>query len=246
MADNRAAEFNGEEDEDEALRIAVARSLGQDPGTRRDTRSDDGLDSGSVIDLTRDEDEPGDDDGKAANMADETSSQRSTASDHHPAASASSFAALGLDRKRMEEERLARLRKRKASESGEDLGSRPAQRPKTMTRTSPPPRLGTAPGEENNLPRITVSPKEPSLQLPFPRGVVKKTWAFGQQRLGDDIKIEEVLQKDQLELAVLSSYQWDEEWLLSKIDLARTRLVLIAYAADEAQVSFFSRCYDQG
>ena len=44
-----------------------------------------------------------------------------------------------------------------------------------------------------------------------------------------------MLQKRELELAVLSSYQWDEEWLLAKVDVARTRVVLVAFAADEAQ-----------
>jgi hypothetical protein len=92
-----------------------------------------------------------------------------------------------------------------------------------------------------------VSPlTTPTIRLTFPRGVVKKTWAFGQPRQGDDIKIEEVLQKHQLELAVLSSYQWDEEWLLSKIDLARTKLILVAFAVDDAQVSDFDHGFDYG
>ncbi len=65
---------------------------------------------------------------------------------------------------------------------------------------------------------------------------MKKTWVYGQARLGDDIKIEEVLQKTQLELAVLSSFQWDEDWLMSKVDITRTKLILVAFAADEAQV----------
>jgi hypothetical protein len=42
-------------------------------------------------------------------------------------------------------------------------------------------------------------------------GIVKKTWAFGYDRRGDDIKIEEVLQKNDLQLAVLSSYQIDAD-----------------------------------
>ncbi|KAL1844048.1 hypothetical protein VTJ49DRAFT_5799 [Mycothermus thermophilus] len=85
-------------------------------------------------------------------------------------------------------------------------------------------------------PSVTSGDKVIYANLPspsFPRGVVKKTWVSGQPRRGDDIKIEEVLQKDQLQLAVLSSYVWDEEWLLSKIDISRTKLMLVAYAADE-------------
>ncbi|ELR02220.1 hypothetical protein GMDG_01013 [Pseudogymnoascus destructans 20631-21] len=63
----------------------------------------------------------------------------------------------------------------------------------------------------------------------YPHGVVKQTWAFGFPRSGD-IKIEEVLQKNDLDLAVLSSFQWDQEWILSKLDMARTKLILIAQA----------------
>jgi hypothetical protein len=47
--------------------------------------------------------------------------------------------------------------------------------------------------------------------IQYPEGIVKKTWAFGYDRKGDDIKIEEVLQKGDLELAVLSSFQIDAD-----------------------------------
>jgi hypothetical protein len=54
----------------------------------------------------------------------------------------------------------------------------------------------------------------------FPDGVVKKTWAFGCPRQ-NDIKIEEILQKDDLELAVLSAFQWNEEWIFRKLNMTR-------------------------
>ncbi|KAL2124163.1 hypothetical protein VTJ04DRAFT_528 [Mycothermus thermophilus] len=277
---------------------------------------------------------------------------------------ASVFAALGLDRRKMEEERLARIRKRKAAELGaaeptttttvsgssstttstpSSSANRPAQRPRLMDdilgleanpwfvpsyssassssfatlpsdSSNPPPAPPAYKGPPAPPPSVTASdkviyanlpysrpppppgagsdggglrggrvlgsaqPVSPASEpvtvrregsaaggmlgptvpaatsttglgsglwagtsqaargsVPFPRGLVKKTWAFGQPRRGDDIKIEEVLQKGQLQLAVLSSYQWDEEWLLSKIDISRTKLILVAYAADEIQ-----------
>jgi hypothetical protein len=37
-------------------------------------------------------------------------------------------------------------------------------------------------------------------------------------------------------MAVLSSYQWDEDFLLTKIDIARTKLILVAFAVDDDQV----------
>ena len=73
----------------------------------------------------------------------------------------------------------------------------------------------------------------PKLDSPqFLQGAVKKTWAFGHSRAGDDIKLEEVLQRDDLQLAVLSSFQWDIPWLLAKIDLS-TKLTLIMQAKEE-------------
>ena len=169
----------------------------------------------------------------------------------------------GLDRKKMEEERLARLKKRKASEltgDGKEVEavptgtgsrggvaearnsseSRPYQRPKLDWPSSEPPVPPVSLRAASSYPASVSKASKPAAagctsSLPFPRGVVKKTWSRSQPRLGDDIKIEEVLQKDKLKLAVLSSFQWDDEWLVSKLDLAQTRVILIAFAADEAQ-----------
>jgi hypothetical protein len=123
------------------------------------------------------------------------------------------FGSIQLNRRRMEEERIARLgRKRKVDEDG---GSLPlSQKPKLSRQPSLPPSPST-------------------YSLPFARGAVKRTWASGYERRGDDIKIEEVLQKDQLELAVLASFQWDDEWLMRKIDLRQTKVMFVAYAQNE-------------
>ncbi|KAK4242628.1 hypothetical protein C8A03DRAFT_11236 [Achaetomium macrosporum] len=230
-----AAEINGAEDDDEALRIAIALSLGKDPSEGAGQSSGKGM-----IDLTQDDDDD-DRDGNSEPKETSASQQKTTST-----AGLSGLA--GLDRKKMEEERLARLGKRKAPQSEDDglSGSRPLQRPRVAAGSSPPSSLlsaSAAPGEEDKSGRLRVGASTSSSTitasrsggLPFPSGVVKKTWAYGQPRQGDDIKIEEVLQKHQLELAVLSSYQWDEEWLLSRVDLARTKLILIAFAVSEAQ-----------
>lgn len=218
MADKWAAEINGDQDEDEALRIAIARSLDQAPTKRPKKPSASG-----VIDLTQEDD--GDADRLEREMDPGHTSQQVPRETENVPSPSSGFSALGLDRKKMEEERLARLSKRKASGPADVSSSRPAQRPK----------IATTPSSVLSDPAVSaMETRDPSLS--FPRGAVKKTWAFGQPRHGDDIKVEEVLQKHQLELAVLSSHQWDEEWLLSKIDLARTKLILIAFATGEAQV----------
>ncbi|KAH8799021.1 hypothetical protein F5882DRAFT_348765 [Hyaloscypha sp. PMI_1271] len=70
--------------------------------------------------------------------------------------------------------------------------------------------------------------------IQYPDGTVKKTWAFGYDRKGDDIKIEEVLQSSDLELAVLSSFQIDADWVMSKLDV-KTKVVWVLQAKDEAQ-----------
>ncbi|KAI0013953.1 phospholipase D/nuclease [Xylariaceae sp. FL0662B] len=211
-----------EGDEDAALRYAIALSLQEagNPSVKK------------PIELSSDEDEDDLDKGpayppipketgKESGKASAKDILETTKKPSPPAASG--LAALGLDRKKMEEERLARLGKRKALESDQD-GQGRRQRPK----------LDASP-EKAVLPYQTSSATQSNdRELPYPKGIVKKTWASGFPR-EDDITIEEVLQKDQLELAVISSFQWDEDWMLKKIDMTKTRVVLIAFASDETQ-----------
>ncbi|CEJ81309.1 hypothetical protein VHEMI01445 [[Torrubiella] hemipterigena] len=112
----------------------------------------------------------------------------------------------GLDRRKMEEDRLARIQKRKPESPQQE---NPAKRHHAVAETRHEPRLK------------------------FPQPVVKRTWAFGYPRTGDDVKIEEIFDKKNLQLALLSSFTWDEEWLLTKVDVRNTRLMLLAYANDE-------------
>ncbi|KAI6779187.1 uncharacterized protein J7T54_000333 [Emericellopsis cladophorae] len=121
-----------------------------------------------------------------------------------------------LDRRAMEQERLKRIaskRPRPAADDDQD----------DVVEISPPAK------------KRAVSREPKVMPLQFPRGVVKKTWAYGYPRSADDIKIEEILQKDRLELALLSSFQWDDAWLMSKIDARKTKLILLAYAQNAAQ-----------
>lgn len=136
------------------------------------------------------------------------------------------FGSLGLDRKSMEEERLKRLaakRPRASSDQDDDVVE------------VPPPKKAATSNSTGKACAVGVGSSS-GASLRFLDGAVKRTWAYGYPRTADDIKIEEVLQKDRLELAVLSSFQWDEEWILSKIDVRKTKLLLVAFARDEAQV----------
>ena len=116
----------------------------------------------------------------------------------------------GLNRAQMEQERLARKRKAEGQISPPPSHAIPNE----PSKNSGLPASGDAP---RKAARMGVHIVERQDLLHFPTGVVKKTWAKGQPRLGDDIKIEEVLQPAKLRMAVLSSFQWDVPWLFSKL-----------------------------
>lgn len=136
----------------------------------------------------------------------------------------SAFGIPGLDRKKLEEERLARVAKRKASMA---VSPPPTGRQSKMPRGDTPTAKMSA-GNRSGPPSAA-----PGMQ--FPRGEVRKTWAFGCPREAD-IKIEEVLQRGDLELAILSSFQWDMEWLFSKLNTRSSRFLLVMQAKDDATV----------
>ena len=68
----------------------------------------------------------------------------------------------------------------------------------------------------------------------YPRGVVKKTWAFRHERTGNDIKLEEVLESQTLKTAVLSAFQWDTEWLFRKLNMNQTKCIFIMQAKEQS------------
>ncbi|KAB5570054.1 tyrosyl-DNA phosphodiesterase-domain-containing protein [Coniochaeta sp. 2T2.1] len=291
MADRWAEEFNGDSDDDEALRMAIAMSLGEEPPANPkkkpavtvDLTQDDGDEK---IDLTREEDietaseasSPGFMGVDAMQPAEEKPAgakrengdrksepkkeeQPSTAATREPAAPASSLSALlGLDRAKMEEERLARVRKRKAAEEEQaglaDSGSSSKRiktndenrRPDVAAMTSIPARpqqkiatlSSLAEHRQAQAKHQPITAKNDhssgsSSNLPFPKGVVKKTWCRGQPRLGDDITIAEVLRKDECELALISSFQWDQEWMYEQFDLRKTKLILVSQGGSDEE-----------
>lgn len=207
-------ELNGGDDDDVALRRAIAMSLGQDLPEE----------GGGPSDVDRSEN------ASQAGKVPVTAAMSAT----------NSMAAMGLDRKRMEEERLARSRKRKADPGNPPAPTRQRLLDDSSTGLTRPSVQMTAPSL-NSMSRnahqvSTAQPKaSPSGLLPYAKGTVLRTWARGHPR-ENDITIEEIFQKDELDLAVLSSFQWDEDWLVSKLDMRRTKVLLIAYAQDDTQV----------
>ncbi|KAI5292653.1 hypothetical protein KEM55_007632, partial [Ascosphaera atra] len=148
-----------------------------------------------------------------------------------PSKAPDAFGILGLDRKQMEAERLARLTKKRLL----DESSLPAAKRKAPVN----PNLSSSKSSQTEgvSSLAAQAPKPKGLQ--YPNGTVKKTRVRGFSRSGDDITIEEVFQKDDdLELAVLSSFQWNMDWLFAKFDIeniAKTRFLLIIGAKDELQ-----------
>lgn len=142
----------------------------------------------------------------------------------------------GLDRKQMEQERLGRKRK------APSISPPPARR----TVAADPP-IASIPAKETAATpsRVAVASRASSRSdgkgPVFLAGTVKKTWAFGHERKGDDIKLEELLQKDDLNLAVLSSFQWDIDWLLAKINTRSTHITLVMQAKDQATQQQYRR-----
>lgn len=155
-----------------------------------------------------------------------------------------------LDRKKMEEERLMRLKQRKLKEEGlggldaNDSRKRkssqsPIQSPSSAARQSKKvmtldrsPGEGIRPGDNvtpssgQYLDHPCSKPQDQGASaIQYPNGVVKKTWVYGQPR-DNDVKIEEVLQKDTLQLAVLSAFQVEPEWVVRKLGPA-TRVVWV-------------------
>ena len=110
-----------------------------------------------------------------------------------------------LNRKQMEEERLARAKqKRKRSIEPDNVPSE-ARKQKLNANSTSSGLLQHEIGGQSQYKKPQVTP------IQYPGGVLKKTWAHGFARTSDDIKIEEVLQSGSLELAVLSAFQIDAD-----------------------------------
>ena len=178
----------------------------------------------------------------------------------------------GLDRKAMEEERLARAaRKRERSVSPPPFrGSRKAPKLEATTTVLPSGAMlrsfstvvnndqtGRKSGAANaanqqlkmlcSTPMVKEETRTSDVQQPnaplqgslkYPNGVVKKTWAFGFDRAGHDVKLEEVLEPLTLRTAVLSAFQWDSNWVLSKLKVppdGKTKCLFVMQAKEEQQ-----------
>ncbi|KAF2197973.1 phospholipase D/nuclease [Delitschia confertaspora ATCC 74209] len=152
--------------------------------------------------------------------------------------SKSAFGLPGLDRKAMEQERLARLAKRKRSGSPETAPNKTARK-KDYFGGYHEPRMAAlskkvVDGAVDALGKLPVTGLSP---IQYPQGTIKRTWAFKHPRT-NDIKIEEVLQADTCTTAVLSAFEFDDTWLFSKLDPRKTKQIWVMNAKGEHQVEF--------
>ncbi|KAJ6177970.1 hypothetical protein N7519_008431 [Penicillium mononematosum] len=171
----------------------------------------------------------------------------------HEVSTSSAGSLLGMNRKQMEEERLARLAKRKAEDisssppaegSGkaprtQALPSRHSITPQNPFRSAPQASIARVRSRTeicrqlaSNAPNVNIQPTSRSVAQ-WPLGAVKKTHVAGFPRSGNEITIEEVIQRDDLELGVFSSFLWDMPWLYSKFNNSSTLILFIMQANDE-------------
>lgn len=168
----------------------------------------------------------------------EEEKSKRTSSDNSSTEKAQLQSFLGLNRKVMEQERLERLsRKRKAS-----ISPPPVRKNIKVSNDTDSPSCSKPFSIDIHQMQMSSAPKaisqtstksNPSVDPLFLNGVVKKTSALGHDR-HDDIKIEEVLQSNDLTLAILSSFQWDVEWLLRKLNTRTTQMIFVMQAKDES------------
>ncbi|CAI6332619.1 unnamed protein product [Periconia digitata] len=197
----------GDEDDDDDVRRAIALSLCQDtpsdaqtvplPGSQVDSVM--GSQAAACTDKLSQY--------APASATSKTSTQLLT--DTSSTSKPSEF--LGLDRKAMESERLARMGKRKRSASPE----LPSKQP-TKARVAGP-----------------AAQQSTTDALQYPRGTVKRTWATKRPR-SNDIKLEEVLQRNTLNIAVLSAFQFESTWFHeNQIDPYQVKQIWIFSAKGE-------------
>lgn len=248
--DKSAAEEEEDDDDDKDLKAALALSL---EGVHHDDNNDDESTVATITERI-----------KTPQLSSELSSL------------------LGMDRKQMEQERLARLArrkaddgenslpqnprkainvqptgnlaKRKADDSEDSLGQSPwkvikVERTGNLDKSKTEWSTGRASRElptqpicnqvTSNSSTCKIRPTARSIPQ-WPLGAVKKTALDRASRQQDDITIEEVLQHGDLELAVLSSFLWDMDWLFSKLNTRGTRFILVMSAKEEETVRIYS------
>jgi len=221
--------------DDDDLKLAMALSMQQSPSLPHTNKA--------VIDLTSDDEgEDDDEDLKRAialSLQDNTKPTTTTgpSSARKPPQPAISSAMAGLtpqavkpvaatanststtfvlDRKAMEADRLKRLEERKRKRTPS-----PDRPSKQMPKAQAP-----------SAPKDPASYRsQPDVVLEYARGAIKRTFATKFART-DDITIDELLQASIVKIAVISSFQWDAEWISRKLSHIKVKQHWVMNARD--------------
>ncbi|KAH9865967.1 hypothetical protein J1614_008531 [Plenodomus biglobosus] len=186
-------DIDSTDDEDEHLRQAIALSL-QETKQRGLSRSPGGSSKHVTIQVEQPDPPP--------NVVTASTS-----------AARPSHAFGGVDRKAMEEERLARLSKRKRISSPE----------------LPTKRLAKASDGGQRQPNKTASQTLPMVGSQYFSGTIKRTFATKYPRT-NDITIDELLEASSVHTAVISSFMWDVEWLQEKLNPVKVKQIWVMNA----------------
>jgi hypothetical protein len=215
------------ESDDEDLKLAMAMSLQEvSPQATRDTTT--GVENES-INLTSNSDDDEDEDLRRAialsiqesGNNDVQQSSATTVPKAEAVDKTSGF--MGMDRKAMEQERLARLGKRKR-EASPERPSKQVARPPTSKVAS----HGTP--------------------LQYPKGAIKRTFASKYPRT-DDITIDELLEASKVNIAVISSFQYDSGWLYEKLDPLKVKQIWLMngkYRGEDVQAKRIQEWEESG
>ncbi|KAF2686821.1 phospholipase D/nuclease [Lentithecium fluviatile CBS 122367] len=218
LKDGRKVAGSQHSEDDEDLKRAIALSLADAGPAHPHSPAD-------VEDLTT-KDKDGEDDElqRALALSLQESGQDTgpvTLPSSHPKAVISSLpkasGLAGMDRKAMEQERLARLGKRKRDASP-DLPLKIVAKEESQ------------PTPSQSVKKVV--PSGPISGCRYPRGVIKRTWAHKHPRT-DDIKIEEVFEGPNMKIAVLGAFQADDRWIFSKLNPFKTKQIWFMDAKGE-------------
>jgi hypothetical protein len=137
----------------------------------------------------------------------------------------------------MEQERLARLKRRAHNVLDDDTASR-VKRNQTSSTVPHLPVNSKSDQAPKSTTHLNIKPDKS--RIPFPRGTIRKTFSPCHRREGD-IKIEEVLLKDKLKIGVFSSFMWEVEWLISKLNINESRLFMAMMSKPQADQEKFKK-----
>src|ERR1700760_1197508 len=219
--------------EDEDLKLAIALSLQSEHLVATKTENEQSLSQDAIWEplLSKLEESP---------IVSSTGSNTNAQSHSKSSADTQAFTGLqNLNRKQMEDERLARVNLKRQAEGepqSEHLVNRAKRREspsKTITITGPA-RIGQSKklskSGNDNVPK-----SDGGQDLQYSRGAIRRTFSALHPREGD-IKIEEVLLKDQLKIGVFSSFMWDMDWLMSKLNVRDSRFWMAMMAPSDGDI----------